>query len=83
MINSSSERLGGARVAATAVVPDDVEKIKDVIRRWSDVDKMDLILTLGDFNFLELQRMDIYALRSSCHASFMLLKVAPASPRGM
>ncbi|KAI4382195.1 hypothetical protein MLD38_008190 [Melastoma candidum] len=47
VINSSSERLGGASVAATAVVPDDVEKIKDVIRRWSDVDKMDLILTLG------------------------------------
>lgn len=47
MINSSSERLGGAKVVTTAVVPDDVPKIKDVLRRWSDVDKVDLIITLG------------------------------------
>jgi molybdopterin biosynthesis enzyme MoaB len=47
VVNSSSERLGGAMVVATTVVPDDVSKIKDVLKRWSDVDKMDLILTLG------------------------------------
>ncbi|KAF5447377.1 hypothetical protein F2P56_032932 [Juglans regia] len=51
VVNSSSERLGGARVVATAVVPDDVSKIKDVLLRWSDIDKMDLILTLGGTGF--------------------------------
>lgn len=47
MINSSSEKLGGAKVVVTAVVPDEVERIKDVLQKWSDVDKIDLILTLG------------------------------------
>ncbi|XP_065866320.1 molybdopterin biosynthesis protein CNX1 [Euphorbia lathyris] len=47
VVNSSSEKLGGARVVSTAVVPDDVSNIKDVLRRWSDIDRMDLILTLG------------------------------------
>ncbi|KAL3718468.1 hypothetical protein ACJRO7_003578 [Eucalyptus globulus] len=51
VVNSSSERLGGARVAATAVVPDEVAKIKDILQRWADVDKMDLILTLGGTGF--------------------------------
>ncbi|KAF8379073.1 hypothetical protein HHK36_028500 [Tetracentron sinense] len=51
VVNSSSERLGGARVVAAAVVPDEVGKIKDVLQRWSDVDKMDLILTLGGTGF--------------------------------
>ncbi|KAL7202896.1 hypothetical protein ACSBR1_034367 [Camellia fascicularis] len=51
VVNSSSERLGGAKVVATAVVPDDVPKIKDVLQRWSDVDKVDLILTLGGTGF--------------------------------
>ncbi|KAJ0024170.1 hypothetical protein Pint_07046 [Pistacia integerrima] len=44
-------RLGGVKVVATAVVPDDVGKIKDVIQRWSDIDGMDLILTLGGTGF--------------------------------
>ncbi|KAK9734658.1 hypothetical protein RND81_04G155200 [Saponaria officinalis] len=47
VINSSSEKLGGAKVVSSAVVPDDVPKIKEVLQRWSDVDKVDLILTLG------------------------------------
>ncbi|KAB1226856.1 Molybdopterin biosynthesis protein CNX1 [Morella rubra] len=51
VINSSSERLGGARVVATTVVPDEVTQIQDVLRRWSDIDKMDLILTLGGTGF--------------------------------
>ncbi|KAL6978016.1 calnexin Cnx1 [Sarracenia purpurea var. burkii] len=51
VINSSSERLGGAKVVATAVVPDEVPKIKEVLQRWSDVDKVDLILTLGGTGF--------------------------------
>ncbi|KAI7982777.1 Molybdopterin biosynthesis protein CNX1 [Camellia lanceoleosa] len=51
VVNSSSERLGGAKVVATAVVPDDVPQIKDVLQRWSDVDKVDLILTLGGTGF--------------------------------
>ncbi|GAV72625.1 MoCF_biosynth domain-containing protein/MoeA_N domain-containing protein/MoeA_C domain-containing protein [Cephalotus follicularis] len=51
VVNVSSERLGGARVVATAVVPDDVNKIKDVLQRWSDADKMDLIITVGGTGF--------------------------------
>ncbi|RVW28408.1 Molybdopterin biosynthesis protein CNX1 [Vitis vinifera] len=50
-VNSSSERLGGARVVATAVVADDVSKIKEILQKWSDVDRMDLILTLGGTGF--------------------------------
>ncbi|KAK1263847.1 Molybdopterin biosynthesis protein CNX1 [Acorus gramineus] len=51
VVNASSEILGGARVVATAVVPDEVDRIKDVLQRWSDVDKVDLILTLGGTGF--------------------------------
>ncbi|CAL9000586.1 unnamed protein product [Prunus brigantina] len=51
VVNSCSERLGGARVVSTAVVPDDVSQIKDALSRWSDIDKMDLILTLGGTGF--------------------------------
>ena len=46
-MNSTSESLGGACVIATSVVPDEVDMIKDVLQKWSDIDKVDLILTLG------------------------------------
>ncbi|KAJ1432162.1 Molybdopterin biosynthesis protein MoeA-like [Sesbania bispinosa] len=51
VINSSSERLGGASVVATAVVPDDVPKIQNILRRWSDIEQMDLVITLGGTGF--------------------------------
>ncbi|WOL15575.1 molybdopterin biosynthesis protein CNX1 [Canna indica] len=51
VVNSSSEKLGGAHVVETAVVPDEVDKIKNVLIRWSDIDKVDLILTLGGTGF--------------------------------
>ncbi|KAL9258047.1 Molybdopterin biosynthesis protein CNX1-like protein [Drosera capensis] len=51
VVNSVSEKLGGAKVIATAVVPDETSKIKDILRRWTDVEKMDLILTLGGTGF--------------------------------
>ncbi|KAF7152686.1 hypothetical protein RHSIM_Rhsim01G0197500 [Rhododendron simsii] len=51
VVNSSSERLGGAKIVAKAVVPDEVSKIKDVLQRWSDVDQVDLVLTLGGTGF--------------------------------
>eukprot|EP00268_Persea_americana_P016741 TRINITY_DN1795_c0_g1_i4.p1 TRINITY_DN1795_c0_g1~~TRINITY_DN1795_c0_g1_i4.p1 ORF type:complete len:319 (-),score=76.27 TRINITY_DN1795_c0_g1_i4:437-1393(-) len=51
VVNSSSEKLGGARVFATAVVPDEVDKIQDCLKTWCDVDKVDLILTLGGTGF--------------------------------
>ncbi|XP_050367990.1 molybdopterin biosynthesis protein CNX1 [Argentina anserina] len=51
VVSSFSERLGGAKVVSTAVVPDDVRKIKDVLQRWSDIENMDLILTLGGTGF--------------------------------
>ncbi|KAB2615221.1 molybdopterin biosynthesis protein CNX1-like [Pyrus ussuriensis x Pyrus communis] len=53
VVNSCSERLGGARVVSTAVVPDDVSKIKGVLHRWSDIDQMDLILTLATKELIE------------------------------
>ncbi|RYR45797.1 hypothetical protein Ahy_A07g031584 isoform B [Arachis hypogaea] len=49
VVNSSSERLGGAKVVATAVAPDDVAKIQEFLKRWSDVEHVDLIITLGTF----------------------------------
>lgn len=55
MVNSLSEKLGGAHVVATAVVPDEVDKIKNTLLKWSDIDKVDLILTLGDNLFFERQ----------------------------
>ncbi|KAI3725257.1 hypothetical protein L1987_65038 [Smallanthus sonchifolius] len=51
VVNSSSEKLGGAVVAATAVVSDEIPNIKEILERWSDVEKMDLILTLGGTGF--------------------------------
>ncbi|KAG8371062.1 hypothetical protein BUALT_Bualt13G0047900 [Buddleja alternifolia] len=51
VVNSSSEKLGGAKVVATAVVPDEIPKIKELLEKWSDVDNMDLILTLGGTGF--------------------------------
>ncbi|POO01496.1 Bifunctional molybdenum cofactor biosynthesis MobB/MoeA [Trema orientale] len=51
VVNSSAGKLGGARVVLTAVVPDDVSKIKDVLEKWSDIEKVDLILTLGGTGF--------------------------------
>ncbi|KAI3895541.1 hypothetical protein MKW92_027463 [Papaver armeniacum] len=47
VINSLSERLGGAKVVSTAVVPDEVTEIQNVLRRWSDIENVSLILTLG------------------------------------
>lgn len=47
-MNSSSEKLGGATVVATAVVPDEVDKIKGILVQWSDIDHVNLILTLGN-----------------------------------
>ncbi|CAI9260344.1 unnamed protein product [Lactuca saligna] len=51
VVESCSEKLGGATVAETAVVPDEIENIREILKRWSDVDKMDLILTLGGTGF--------------------------------
>lgn len=51
VVNSASEKLGGVKVVATAVVPDDIPKIKELLERWSDIDEMDLILTLGGTGF--------------------------------
>nr|XP_043636386.1 molybdopterin biosynthesis protein CNX1 [Erigeron canadensis] len=51
VVNSASEKLGGAMVAATAVVSDDIPNIKEILQRWSDLEKMDLILTLGGTGF--------------------------------
>lgn len=59
-MNSASEKLGGATVAATAVVPDEIPKIKELLERWSDSDKMDLILTLGKYFDITVYLMQWY-----------------------
>ncbi|KAK8960827.1 Molybdopterin biosynthesis protein CNX1 [Platanthera guangdongensis] len=51
VISSSSEALGGAFIVTTAVVPDEVDKIKEILKKWSDIDRVDLILTLGGTGF--------------------------------
>uniref|UniRef100_A0ACD5UD92 Uncharacterized protein n=1 Tax=Avena sativa TaxID=4498 RepID=A0ACD5UD92_AVESA len=51
VVNSSSEKLGGATVVATAVVPDEVDKIKEILVKWSDIDRVNLVLTLGGTGF--------------------------------
>jgi gephyrin len=51
VINSMSEKLGGARVVATEVVHDTVDHIRGALQRWSDHDKVDLILTTGGTGF--------------------------------
>ena len=53
VVNSSSEKLGGTVVVATAVVPDEVDKIKEILVKWSDVDRVNLILTLGNIFVLK------------------------------
>ncbi|CAA6659812.1 unnamed protein product [Spirodela intermedia] len=51
VVNSMSERLGGASVVATCVVPDETDRIQSTLRQWCDVDKVDLVLTLGGTGF--------------------------------
>lgn len=73
-MNSSAGRLGGARVVSTAVVPDDVSKIKDVLQKWSDVDKVDLILTLGKVFFL---RVFVSLSKHENFAQYHFLRIHP------
>lgn len=47
VVNSVSDRLGGATVVATAVVPDSVRAIQEKLLQWSDSDHLHLILTTG------------------------------------
>jgi gephyrin len=59
-VNSSSEKLGGATVVATAVVPDEVDRIKGTLIQWSDIDRVNLILTLGGITlFFSLKRLPL------------------------
>lgn len=51
VVNSSSEKLGGAYVFASSVVPDEVDEISRTLKKWSDIDSVDLILTLGGTGF--------------------------------
>lgn len=47
VVNQLSEKLGGAKVVATAAVQDIVEDIQEVLKKWSDHDKVHLIITTG------------------------------------
>lgn len=53
MIKKCSERLGGARVFATAVVHDDIFEIQQILKKWSDQDKVQLIITTGGTGFTQ------------------------------
>eukprot|EP00899_Mesostigma_viride_P012740 jgi/Mesvir1/21467/Mv03923-RA.1 len=50
-IQAASERLGGATVMATAVVPDVAADISATLISWADEKRLDLILTLGGTGF--------------------------------
>ena len=47
MIKNNSVKLGGATVIATAVVHDDISEIQQILKKWSDEDKVNLIITSG------------------------------------
>lgn len=51
MIKHYSKRLGGATVFDTAVVHDEIIEIQQVLKKWSDQDKVQLILTTGGTGF--------------------------------
>lgn len=53
VIKKFSERLGGAIVFATAVVHDDISEIQQVVKKWSDEDKVDLVITTGGTGFTQ------------------------------
>lgn len=40
-------RGAGWEVAATAVVPDEVDQIAELLRRWADLERLDVVLTTG------------------------------------
>lgn len=46
-MNSSLEKIGGACVVVTSVVPNEVDKVKDILQKLCDIYKVDLIITLG------------------------------------
>lgn len=41
----------GWEVAATAIAPDEVNQIRDVLIQWSDVDRLNLVVTTGGTGF--------------------------------
>ncbi|OAE30164.1 hypothetical protein AXG93_4295s1190 [Marchantia polymorpha subsp. ruderalis] len=51
VVNNLSEKLGGAKVVATAVVSDTINEIQEVLKIWSDEEKVHLILTTGGTGF--------------------------------
>ncbi|KAI5063213.1 hypothetical protein GOP47_0021760 [Adiantum capillus-veneris] len=53
VIKRFSEKLGGANVFATAVVHDDIPEIQQMLKKWSDQDKVHLIITTGGTGFTQ------------------------------
>lgn len=53
VIEKFSEKLGGASVFATAVVHDDLSEIQQVVKKWSDEDKVNLVITTGGTGFTQ------------------------------
>ncbi|MCO5575023.1 hypothetical protein L7F22_028820 [Adiantum nelumboides] len=53
VIERFSEKLGGAKVFDTAVVHDDILEIQQMLKKWSDQDKLHLIITTGGTGFTQ------------------------------
>ncbi|MCO5550408.1 hypothetical protein L7F22_003892 [Adiantum nelumboides] len=53
VIERFSEKLGGAKVFDTAVVHDDILEIQQMLKKWSDQDKVHLIITTGGTGFTQ------------------------------
>ncbi len=51
LVRMLEEQLAGAKVVATAIVPDDIEGIQAFIREWADEQQVALILTTGGTGF--------------------------------
>eukprot|EP00276_Gloeochaete_wittrockiana_P009403 CAMPEP_0184658802 /NCGR_PEP_ID=MMETSP0308-20130426/26987_1 /TAXON_ID=38269 /ORGANISM="Gloeochaete witrockiana, Strain SAG 46.84" /LENGTH=168 /DNA_ID=CAMNT_0027098085 /DNA_START=41 /DNA_END=547 /DNA_ORIENTATION=+ len=48
--------LPNAKVVATAVVPDEIDRIQEYLLKWADVDRLHLILTSGGTGFAPRDR---------------------------
>lgn len=56
IVKTLERDLPGATVVARDVVPDEVEVIQAVLRRWADIERLDLVLTTGGTGFAPRDR---------------------------
>ncbi len=56
LVELLEQQLPGARVLATAIVPDEIEPIQATLCRWADEERVALILTTGGTGFAPRDR---------------------------